>query len=99
MDSSILRDAILVRLSQVIDPETGADVVRMRLIEDLQVDDQGRVKYIFRPSSFLCPLAMPLAVEIKQAVWAVNGVTDQQMEIKGYTAAAELMDILKQAGY
>jgi metal-sulfur cluster biosynthetic enzyme len=29
-----LRQAILQRLSAVIDPETGVDVVRMRLIED-----------------------------------------------------------------
>ena len=33
--------AILERLSRVIDPETGVDVVRMRLIEDLVVDENA----------------------------------------------------------
>jgi metal-sulfur cluster biosynthetic enzyme len=36
-DRDVLREAILARLSSVVDPETGADVVRMRLIEDLAV--------------------------------------------------------------
>jgi len=35
------RGIILTRLSTVIDPETGVDVVRMRLIEALSVDGLG----------------------------------------------------------
>jgi metal-sulfur cluster biosynthetic enzyme len=54
-DREELRAAILSRLSEVIDPETGVDVVRMRLIENLMVDINGRVAYVFRPSSPLCP--------------------------------------------
>ena len=42
-------------MSKVIDPETGIDVVRMRLVEDLEVDEAGRVRYRFRPSSPFCP--------------------------------------------
>jgi metal-sulfur cluster biosynthetic enzyme len=38
-----LREAVVARLAQVIDPETGVDVMRMRLIENLAVDAQGRV--------------------------------------------------------
>ena len=53
-----LREAILAHLSTVIDPETGADVVRMRLVQDLQVGEGGVVRYQFRPSSPLCPLAI-----------------------------------------
>jgi metal-sulfur cluster biosynthetic enzyme len=34
-DPEQLRAAILQRLASVIDPETGVDVVRMRLIEGL----------------------------------------------------------------
>lgn len=89
-----LRDAILARLSQVIDPETGVDVVRMRLIEDLVVDWQGRVGYTFRPSSPLCPLAVPLAMEIRKAVREVPGVTRQAMRVEGYVGSAELNALL-----
>jgi metal-sulfur cluster biosynthetic enzyme len=47
----LLRKAIFARLSGVVDPETGVDVVRMRLIEELAVDQAGVVRYTFRPSS------------------------------------------------
>ena len=92
-----LRLAILKRLMSVIDPETGADVVRMRLIEDLTVDAAGRVSYKFRPSSFLCPLAVPLSVEIQRAVAEVEGVTDQNMEIVGYIQADELTALIRRS--
>ncbi len=45
MNEKSLITAILERLSKVIDPETGVDVVRMRLIEDLQADQEGHVSY------------------------------------------------------
>ena len=61
-DPEKLRLAILERLSKVIDPETGADVVRMKLIEALIVDASGQVSYTIRPSSPLCPVAVFLAV-------------------------------------
>jgi metal-sulfur cluster biosynthetic enzyme len=92
-----LRMAILKRLMDVIDPETGVDVVRMRLIEDLTVDECGRVSYKFRPSSFLCPIAVPLSMAIQQAVSEVEGVTEQNMEIVGYIQADELTELIKQA--
>ena len=96
-DPSALRDAILARLSTVIDPETGVDVVRMRLIEELTVDEEGVVRYTFRPSSPLCPLAVPLALSIREAVAEVEGVTDQETEVVGYVRAAELNAMLREA--
>lgn len=97
MNPPELRQAILDRLSSVIDPETGVDVVRMRLIEDLTVDEQGRVSYKFRPSSPLCPIAVPLSLMIRAAVAEVPGVMDQDMEIVGYLQAEELTQLIKQA--
>jgi metal-sulfur cluster biosynthetic enzyme len=95
-DRDALREAILSRLSSVIDPETEVDVVRMRLIEDLTVDEAGVVRYRFRPSSPLCPLAVPLALSIREAVAQVDGVTGQAMEVVGYVKADELNAILEQ---
>ena len=77
--SDKLEALILARLSLVIDPETRADVIRMRLIEDLQVNEEGQVKYTFRPSSPVCPIAVSLAQQIKVAVSQVPGVTTQEI--------------------
>jgi len=89
-----LREAIIEALSEVIDPETGVNVVRMRLIEDLQVEETGRVSYTFRPSSPLCPIAIPLAIEIRRAVRAAPGVMSQVMHVEGYVGSDELNALL-----
>ena len=94
--SSPLRESIITRLREVIDPETGADVVRMRLIDDLMVDSEGCVSYIFRPSSPLCPLAVFLATQIKQAVAEVPGVTAQKIRVEGYIGEEGLTLLINQ---
>ena len=86
--------AIVDRLRMVIDPETNADVVRMRLVEDLQVKAGGNVSYTFRPSSPLCPIAVFLAGQIKNAISEVPGVTAQKISVEGYVAAAELTELI-----
>jgi metal-sulfur cluster biosynthetic enzyme len=96
-DPEILRQAILERLSKVIDPETGVDVVRMRLIEDLITDDEGHVSYTFRPSSPLCPIAVPLSNSIQLAVAEVPSVTSQDVKVIGFALSDELTVWLKQA--
>lgn len=90
-----LREQILLRLVEVLDPETDVDVLRMRLVEDLSVNQAtGEVAYTFRPSSPLCPLAHSLATDIKHAVAAVPGVTQQHITVAGYVRAAELTEII-----
>ena len=93
-----LREAIVERLREVIDPETGVDVMRMRLIEELNVDPEtGRVRYRFRPSSPLCPLAVHLALGIRDAVAGVPGVTVQDIEVVGDVGASELNALLRES--
>ena len=87
---------VLQRLATVIDPETGVDVVRMRLIEDLAVDGAGVARYTFRPSSPFCPLAVSLALSIREAVAAVEGVTGQEIEVVGYIKSEELNAMLRE---
>ena len=95
-DAETTRQAILSQLSEVIDPETGVDVVRMRLIQDLSVDDAGQVSYSFRPSSPLCPIAVFLALKIKAAVAEVPGVSQQTVRVLDYVQAQELTELINQ---
>jgi metal-sulfur cluster biosynthetic enzyme len=89
-----LKDAILTQLKTVVDPETGAGVIRMRLVENLTVDLDGNVSYTFRPSSPLCPIAVFLVQQIKQAVASAPGVATQQIEVTGYVAAKQLTKLI-----
>mgnify|MGYP006300457569 CR=1 FL=1 len=90
------KETILKKLKTVIDPETGADVVRMRLIEELEINQKGHVKYTFKPSSPVCPLAVHLVEEIKQAIAQVPGVTSQKITVKGYINAEQLTTLINQ---
>jgi len=89
----ILQDVVKA-LSNIIDPETGSDVVKMRLVIDLQIHEDGTAEYIFRPSSPLCPIALPLVMEIIEAIKNVDGVMDQKVTVVNYTGADELNAIL-----
>ena len=91
-----LRDAIEARLRLVIDPETGADVIRMQLVDGLMIDRRGCVSYTFRPSSPLCPLAVFLATQIKDAVAEVPGVSSQKIRVEGYIAAEHLTKLMNE---
>jgi metal-sulfur cluster biosynthetic enzyme len=97
VDARMVKQAVIHQLHKVIDPETGVDVVRMRLIEDLTVDETGTVRYRFRPSSPLCPLAVTLALQIKEAVAQAKGVTGQEVEVVGYVGAGALNALLKES--
>jgi len=93
---SELEIAIFERLKTVIDPETNTDVVRMRLVENLWADALGKVRYTFRPSSFVCPIAVMLAMNIKNAVAEVPGVQSQEIAVEGYLMAEDLEKLINQ---
>ena len=96
MSDMPLEEVILEQLRSVIDPETNVDVVRMRLVENLSADSDGNVCYTFKPSSFVCPIAVSLALEIKQAVAKVPGVKSQEITVAGYLASEELENLINQ---
>ncbi len=91
-----LIEAVEEKLRQVIDPEMGMDVMRMRLVRDLKVDQHGDVELTFRPSSVLCPLGFQLGVNIKEAVLDVPGVKSVLVQVDGYMHAEQLKKILEE---
>jgi len=93
-DTRQLRERIIERLQTVVDPETGADVWRMRLVEDLSVSEDGQVSYVFRPSSPLCPIAVPLALAIQHAVGQLPEVRSQRIQVKDFIEAELLTELL-----
>lgn len=94
MENFELDAKIIEKLSTVIDPETGVDVVRMKLVQDLVVGVDGTVTYKFRPSSPLCPIAVPLVLGIMQAIKEVPGVKGQRITVVDYIEAEQLNEIL-----
>lgn len=95
METFKLQQAIVEKLMTVIDPETSTDVIHMRLVQNISIDDAGKITYTFRPSSPLCPIAVPLALGIIQAISEVPGVTGQSITVVDYVQADKLNEILK----
>ncbi len=91
-----LMEHIFQALTQVVDPSTGLDVVRMRVIEDLRIENEGRVKLVLHPSSPVCPLAYKVAADIKLAIKRVPGVKDVEVKIKDFKDANRLEAMLKE---
>ena len=90
-----LLNAVSEKLKGVIDPETGVDVIRMGLVQNISIDASGKITYVFRPSSPLCPIAVPLALAIIQALSEVPGVSQQNITVINYVQAEQLNKILK----
>ncbi len=95
MNQQLMED-IFQALTQVVDPSTGLDVVRMRVIEDLRIENEGRVKLILHPSSPVCPLAYKVAADIKLAIKRVPGIKDVEVKIKDFKDADRLEAMLKE---
>jgi metal-sulfur cluster biosynthetic enzyme len=91
-----LLEKIKESLAQVIDPETGMDVLRMKLVRDLKVGQDGEAKLTFRPSSVLCPLGFQLGINIKEAVLNVPGVKSVQVNVDGFIHGEQLKKILEE---
>lgn len=94
-DREEIHQRVINALKNVIDPETGVDVVRMRLVLDLVILEDGTAEYIFRPSSPLCPIALTLVLQIIDAIKSVDGVTNQSVTVVDYVGAEDLNAILK----
>ena len=92
-----LKQKIEETLSHVIDPETMMDVIRMRLVKDLEVHDDGTVSLTFIPSSPVCPLGFQLAIMIRDAIRSIDGVKDVTMDVRDFVHAEALKKILNES--
>jgi metal-sulfur cluster biosynthetic enzyme len=92
----LLKEKIEDALRQVIDPETSMDVMRMQLIKNLKVNEDGSVSLTFIPTSPHCPLGFQLAISIHEAIKKVNGVSKVKVDVENFVRADELKNILDQ---
>ncbi len=92
-----LKSKVLERLKKVIDPGTLSDVFSMGLIKDLTVDDKmGKIDLKFRPSSFTCPLAFKICLDIKEKLFKISGVKKVNVEVIDFNDSENLNNILRQ---
>jgi hypothetical protein len=95
-DPRHLRQVIVDRLSTVIDPETGIDVIRMRLIEDQPSIWTGSVLQVpaFVPP---VPVGGSAGERYPGRHREVDGVTGQRCRSLGTSRPSELTVLIRQA--
>ncbi|MCX8168786.1 MAG: iron-sulfur cluster assembly protein [Candidatus Methanomethylicia archaeon] len=78
-----LKNAVMEKLREVIDPEVGLSIVEMGLIKDVLIDVEGKVKIKMSLTvpSFMCPLAKYLVSSVKKAAESVEGVKEVEVEL------------------
>ncbi len=91
-----IEDRVKQRLKTVIDPETGMDVVEMDLVQNLSATEDGEVELRFRPSSFVCPLALELAQEIRHSLREIEGVKSVHVEVTDCLWADEINKAIRE---
>ena len=96
MESDNIKEKVEKALKNVIDPETGIDVISMGLIKELEVTNSGKVSLIFRPSAPVCPLGFRLAFDIRNAITQIEGVKQIDMKATDFIYADKLNKILNE---
>ena len=89
-----LLEQVKESLSQVVHPETGMDVIRMKLVRNLKVHKDGKVELTFRPYSMFCPMGFRQGIRIKKAVKSVPGINGVQLKVDGHIHAERLEKLL-----
>ena len=93
-----LKEKIIEKLKQEIDPGTGMDVVSMGIIRELQATPEGRVSFQFCPSSSVCPLVFSLALKVQKAVKKIEEVKDLKITVVDHTMSEEVNRYLQDEG-
>jgi metal-sulfur cluster biosynthetic enzyme len=94
VNTDSLRECVEKALSEITDPETGLNIMRMNLIRDLVVADDGRVGLTFRPSSPVCPMAYSLANSIRTKLKSVPRVSRLSIHVENFHQSAHLEGLL-----
>jgi metal-sulfur cluster biosynthetic enzyme len=91
-----LKEKVINRLKEVIDPGTLTDVVSMGLIKNLDTSKDGKITLDFQPSSPACPLALPLALKIKDALLDLSECKKPCITVIDHSMADEINRYLKE---
>lgn len=81
---SIITETVRERVGRLVDPETGMTFEEMRLVQEIREVAPGVIEVTFRPSSPICPIALKLAMDIKNTVLEIEGVQKARVHCVGH---------------
>ncbi len=94
MDKELLGKDINNALTEIIDPETRLNIMRMGIVRNLTIRDDGSVNLTFRPSSPTCPMAYALAGAIKKKIESIQGVKSLTINVENFSSSNHLEQLI-----
>ena len=76
----VTEDAVIAACASVYDPDISVNIYDLGLIYAIEIDDENKVKVEMTLTSAACPAAQELPVEGRDAVMAIPGAADCQVE-------------------
>ncbi len=73
-------DAVIAAIASVYDPEIPVNIYELGLIYAVDLHDDGKVRVEMTLTAPACPSAQELPEQVRDAVMAVPGVTDCEVE-------------------
>ena len=74
------QDDLIAAIATVYDPEIPVNIYELGLIYAIDTHDDGRVKVEMTLTAPACPSAQELPEQVREAVMAVSGVTECEVE-------------------
>ncbi|MCD6245530.1 DUF59 domain-containing protein [candidate division WOR-3 bacterium] len=91
-----LREKIIDKLKTIEDPEVHTDVLSLKLVYDLNVDEENKtVSLKFKPTVPNCPIGVQLAINLKRNLMEVEGVKKINVEVTDFIMAEQANEYLK----
>ena len=77
-------------LKTVIDPELGKDLISLKMIRDLNCDEEGRVSLTVVLTTPACPMKDQIESDVRRALMKVRGVKKVQIDMASETTDGHL---------
>lgn len=80
-DSDLIKEAIVLALRGVFDPEIPVNIYDLGLIYNIEINEEGHVDVQMTLTTPGCPVAQTFPGTVEQAVNQVEGVSDCTVEL------------------
>jgi metal-sulfur cluster biosynthetic enzyme len=92
-----LENKVLAEIEQIVDFETGLTFGQMKMIRSVKETEPGVVKIDFTPTTPFCPMAIKLAMAIKNKAENIEGVKKALVYCHGHMMEEEINKMVNKA--
>ena len=95
MNTPVSEAAVLDALRVVRDPDLNRDIVALKFIKNLRIDERGAVAFSIELTTPACPVKDQMRDQARQAVSAIPGVTSVEIEMTAQVRSTSNVDSAK----